>query len=153
MVWIILLLSFAMVLGAVLSVRPSRAQVQVAAIRESAIQQGVHVKLPVSLRFPESIEKPRQPFYCKNLRVKAFSNHRYCAIRDLDRIGTSSGDIPASLKCDIDDILLSSDKDINGFYMGDGLIGFSWRESENQQTQDELIQKIAQVEALLEQSV
>ena len=152
MIWIVIFLSAALVLGGVLGVRPSKAQLQVAEIRESAIQRGIHVKLPVSLRFPESIEKPRQPFYCLHLGVKTFSNSHYCVLRDGDRIGNSSGDLSATLKTQIDKVLLATDEDVVGFYMGDGLVGFSWQESAKQGALENLLEAIDEVQSLLKNS-
>ena len=153
MIWIVLFLSIALLLGGLLGVKPSRAQLQVAQIREAAIEKGLHVKLPVSLRFPEAIEKPRRPFYCKHLQVKEFSNKHYLALRDGDRIKTSSGDISTTLKTAIDRLLLDANQDVGGFYMGDGLIGFGWKESQKSDALEDLIRRIDEVQSLLESEV
>ena len=151
MIWLSILAATALILGGVLSVRPSKAQKRIASIRASAMQSGIHVKLPVSLKFPDDIEKGRLPFYCRHLREISFAGSYYCVLRDDDRISASSGDINVSLKTKIDAILMSADPDIRGFYLGDGLLGFSWLESERSEVLTGMGRCIDEVEALLQE--
>ena len=144
-----MLAAVAFVLGGVLAVRPTKAQQRIAEIREKAIRAGMHVKLPVSLRFPEKLEKGRSPYYCKHVKSKDFYQSFYCVFRDDDRVRTSAGDLATTLKTGIDNILISASKDIDGFYLGEGLIGFSWQESDKQEIFDELCVCIDHVERLL----
>lgn len=151
MIWLFILAAIAFVLGGVLAVKPSKAQQQVADIRAQAIQSGIHVKLPVSLSFPEDIEKGRAPFYCRQLKEYVVSGEYYCAIRDGNRISHSSGDISVSLKTKIDEVLMSAHPDIHGFYFGDGLIGFSWLESDKKEIFAELCERIEKVKKFLQE--
>lgn len=151
MIWVFILAAIAFVLGGVLAVKPSKAQQQVAAIRANAIQSGIHVKLPVSLKFPDDIEKGRYPFYCRQLENSTLPGEYYCARRDGNRIAVSSGDIPVSLKAKIDQVLMSAHSDIYGFYFGDGLIGFSWLESDKKEIFAELCERIEKVKKFLQE--
>lgn len=150
MIWLFILLAIAFVLGGVLAIKPSKAQQQVAGIRANAMRSGMHVKLPVSLNFPDDIAKGRSPFYCKQHKENLSLGNFYCAFRDKDRIAVSSGDIAVGLKAKIDQVLVSAHSDLQGFYFGDGLLGFSWLESNKAEVFAELCDRIDEVEQLLE---
>gem|GEM_PF-3589484 len=149
MIWLFILAAIAFVLGGMLSVRPSKAQQKVADIRANAMRSGIHVKLPVSLRFPDDIAKGRSPFYCKKLKENLLPDNYYCAFRDESRISDSRGDIAVGLKTKIDEALISAHPDIQGVYFADGLLGFSWLESSKSEVFTELCGRLEEVETLL----
>lgn len=149
MIWLVLLGAFGMIVGAVLAVKPTDGQARVARVRERALKDGLHIKLPISLEFPSDMEKGRLPFYCQHLKNKKFLGKFYVCERDTNRIRTSSGDVATSLQIGIDNILLSANHEIEGFYLGNGLMGFSWQETDNQEVYEELRTHLVTVERLL----
>lgn len=152
MIWIILLGAFGMIFGAILAVKPTDGQARVARVRERAMKDGMHIKLPISLEFPNDIEKGRLPFYCQHLKNKKFFDKFYVSQRGDGRIETSSGDIATSLQIGIDKILLSTNSEIDGFYLGNGLMGFSWEETDNEEVYEELRERLRGIEKLLAES-
>ena len=74
MVWLFLIATLLFVLGGLLAVQPTKAQKRIAALRETAMQAGLHVKLPVSLKFPEGVSKSESAYYCKSLGDRKLSH-------------------------------------------------------------------------------
>lgn len=131
MIWIILGLTFVFVAGGIFSLLPSKAELRMAKIRRLALEKGMHVKLPLSLALPEGVKKGRAPFYCRKLSDSRFQSAVYYALRQEQGVQSSDGNIAVSLKVELDALLVAANPEIEAFYLGEGMVGFSWSESDD----------------------
>ena len=125
---------------------PSEKQKYIAALRSHALQQGLHVKLPVSLGFPEGCDKSSHPYYCLQRKLKPGQPFIHL-IRD-DR-GVHLSSAQNSIQRDfLTQVLLNLSKNYDAIYIGNGLIGLSWDEAktENIQLPQELIDTLGKIE-------
>ena len=117
------------VMGGLLSIQPSKTQKRIAGLRQSALESGLHVKLPVSLKFPEAVAKSEYPYYCRVLPDRSYAHcfvhlyvddngHRQQKVLGLDR------DIETLWR-----LLEKTGTAYPALYLGQGLIGVSWKET------------------------
>ena len=147
MVWLFLIATLLFVLGGLLAVQPTKAQKRIAALRETAMQAGLHVKLPVSLKFPEGVSKSESAYYCKSLGDRKLSHPFVHVLRSEYGLISRSG--KSTLDRNFEEKLNSLPEEFNALYLGGGLIGISWNEEEVYEVPETLLKCLADMEASL----
>ena len=143
MVWVFLIGSALFVWGGLLAVQPTKTQKRIAYLRESAMQEGLHIKLPVSLKFPEGAKKSESPYYCLTLADRKLGN----MYRHISRNG--DGSLPEDLSDPIEisfcEVLSDHGDEYKAAYLGAGLLGISWNEAAQEKVPDELLQALQEL--------
>ena len=147
MVWLFLIGAAFFVLGGLLSVQPSKTQKRIAGLREKAMQKGLHVKLPVSLKFPEGVTKSDKPYYCKNLSDRSLA-HQFVHVMRMDD-GSLKSKSSGCSKCKslFETSLKGLPLEFNAIYMGSGLLGISWNEAIVTEIPENLLECLAEIES------
>ena len=148
MIWWFLLAAAMFVLGGLLAVQPSKTEKRIAKLRESAMQKGLYVKLPTSLKFPQAAVKSEHPYYCINLKDRSLANRYAHLIRAQD------GKLPDSTHMDslqtkLRDIFVDLPSQYTAIYLGAGLAGISWNEAECLSVPEELVKALSELEMKL----
>lgn len=148
MAWLFLIGAAFFILGGLLSVQPSKTQKRIAGLRESAISAGVHVKLPVSLTFPDDVGKSGHPYYCKNLLDRKLAQQFIHVLRDEQgQIKATGNKKQSSL---LSKKLQAMPSDFSAIYLGAGLLGISWNESGVSVVPESLLECLAELETELQ---
>lgn len=139
MVWWFLLGAVLFILGGILSIQPSKTEKRIAALRESAMRQGLHVKLPMSLKFPEGEVKSDAPYYCVNFKDRRPANHFIHIMRK------DNGAVPELINPDqYQKVALAAleqiGKGYKAVYVASGLVGISWDEADTDTVPEQLVQ-------------
>jgi hypothetical protein len=147
MIWLVLIGVGMFVLGGLLAVQPSKHQKRLAALRGSAMQKGVHIKLPVSLKFPDNAKKSDYPYYCLMLTERDQGNkYRHVLRRDDDSLPRVSDPLEKFF-CGT---LNALGTDYKAVYVGSGLVGVSWNESGAEQCPERLLESLEQLKLKIE---
>lgn len=149
MVWFFLIGAAFFVLGGLLAVQPSRTQKRIANLREAALASGLHVKLPVSLKFPEAVTKSEKPYYCKNLTDRRLSHQFVHALRMEDGSIHSKSSGNPGFESIFEQALNTLPAEFNAIYLGSGLLGISWNESVVTEVPENLLECLARIERQL----
>lgn len=151
MVWLFLIGAAFFVLGGLLAVQPTKTQKRIATLRESARAEGLHVKLPVSLKFPDNVVKSERPYYCKNLVDRRLAHQFVHALRGENGQIKCAGS--KALESVFSSRLASLPPEFDAIYLGGGLLAVSWNESRVSVVPKTLLECLADLEAELQSSV
>lgn len=149
MVWLFLIGAAFFVLGGLLAVQPTKTQKRIASLREAAMKSGLHVKLPMSLKFPESVIKSDKPYYCKNLNDRRFSHQFVHTLRQEDGSICSKSFGNSKLESVFEEALKALPQDFSAIYLGTGLLGISWNEAGVTEVPENLLECLAEIESRL----
>lgn len=148
MIWLLLIGTALFVLGGLMAARPSKYQKRIATLRDSAIKEGVHIKLPVSLKFPEGAQKSEWPYYCLALSDRNLANTYRHVLRKED------DNLPEDIRDPIDRAFCQALEDLGSdyraAYMGSCLLGISWNEAGEEQVPDKLLQALRELKLKIE---
>lgn len=131
-----------------MAVRPSKYQKRIAALRGSAMQEGVHIKLPVSLKFPEGVPKSESPYYCLELANRNQANtFRHILRREDDSLPENISDPMEKAFCEA---LKNLGTDYRAVFMGGHLLGISWNETGENRVPDKLLRALEELKSKIE---
>jgi len=149
MVWFFLIGAAFFVLGGLLSVQPNKTQKRIAGLREAAMKAGLHVKLPMSLKFPEGVVKSETPYYCKNLLDRRLSHQFVHVLRLEDGSIKSKSSGNSESEYLFEQKLKSMPSEFNAIYLGSGLLGVSWSEAAVTDVPQTLLECLSEIESKL----
>ena len=153
MVWFFLVAAVFFILGGLLSVQPSRTQKRIARLREDAMAKGLHVKLPVSLKFPKGFARSESPYYCRNLSDRRLSHQFAHVLRTENAALNSSGRDHSLCESIFYRELQKLPSDFVAIYLGAGLIGVSWSEARAAEVPEVLIACLSELELQLQSNL
>tara|TARA_R110002073_G_scaffold31930_4_gene97406 strand:- start:81 stop:530 length:450 start_codon:yes stop_codon:yes gene_type:complete len=143
MVWLFLIGAAMFVWGGLLAVQPSKTQKRIAVLRESAMHEGLHIKLPVSLKFPEGAQKSDSPYYCLTLSDRKLGNRYRHVLRRED--GRLPEDLSDPMDISFCEALNKLGDEYKAVYLGAGLLGISWNEAAQEQVPEKLLQALREL--------
>jgi len=148
MIWLLLIGTAMFVLGGLMAARPSKYQKRIAALRNSAMQEGMHIKLPVSLKFPEGMQKSESPYYCLTLDDRNLAKtFRHVLRREDDSLPENISDPIEKEFCEA---LSNLGPDYRAAYMGSCLLGISWNETGEERAPDKLLESLRELKLKIE---
>ena len=143
MVWLFLIGAAMFVLGGLLAAQPSKTQKRIADLRESAINEGLHIKLPVSLKFPDGAKKSESPYYCLTLTDRKLGNLYRHILRKGD--GSLPEDLSDPIEISFCEVLKDLGDEYKAAYLGSGLLGISWNEAAQEKVPDKLLRALREL--------
>lgn len=147
MAWLFLIGAAFFILGGLLSVQPSKTQKRIALLRETAMHKGLHVKLPVSLKFPEGVIKSSRPYYCKNMNDRRLAHQFAHVLRTDEGEIICSHKLNSSLESLFQKKLVGLPENYKAIYLGSGLLGLSWNEATEDEVPQVLLDSLSEIES------